>query len=321
LILFDDTALTNIALRALLRLMKPQSELISTLTDVQLLSDKASVKFYNEVDKEQEELKDMSKDGKIDEEETKAVKNIIKKWSRSCIVGDTGKPNEKNQAIFRNLNVVKLVMKLLKLQNEGHSYDNMFKSLYKFLKNFCLNNKKNQAIMFPYIKVLLQKHLKIDSGLIADLVMTIVDNNKELCAKIDSFFIARIMKELAEGNSSDKFLLLLDAVVEVENDFIKKNQDLVMLLLVKNKKTVINSFEDFKNDDQLTNLLKEKEKKERELEKYKLEKRKKKLEKNEGKEEEDDNPASDTNYMSADEETEDKESAKKKLEHLNITLH
>jgi len=38
---------------------------------------------------------------------------------------------------------------------------------------------------------------------------------------------------------------------------------------------------------------------------------KKKLEKNEGKEEEDDNPASDTNYMSADEETEDKESAKK----------
>jgi len=48
-----------------------------------------------------------------------------------------------------------------------------------------------------------------------------------------------------------------------------------MLLLVKNKKTVINSFEDFKNDDQLTNLLKEKEKKERELEKYKLEKRKK----------------------------------------------
>jgi len=76
--------------------------------------------------------------------------------------------------------------------------------------------------MFPYIKVLLQKHLKIDSGLIADLVMTIVDNNKELCAKIDSFFIARIMKELAEGNSSDKFLLLLDAVVEVENDFIKK---------------------------------------------------------------------------------------------------
>jgi len=84
-----------------------------------------------------------------------------------------------------------------------------------------------------------------------------------------------------------------------------------MLLLVKNKKTVINSFEDFKNDDQLTNLLKEKEKKERELEKYKVEKRKKKLEKNEGKEEEDDNPASDTNYMSADEETEDKESAKK----------
>jgi len=70
-------------------------------------------------------------------------------------------------------------MKLLKLQNEGHSYDNMFKSLYKFLKNFCLNNKKNQAIMFPYIKVLLQKHLKIDESLIADLIMTIVDNNKD----------------------------------------------------------------------------------------------------------------------------------------------
>jgi len=48
----------------------------------------------------------------------------------------------------------------------------------------------------------------------------------------------------------------------------KKNQDLVMLLLVKNKKTVINSFEEFKDDDQLTKLLKEKEKKERELEKF-----------------------------------------------------
>jgi len=93
-----------------------------------------------------------------------------------------------------------------------------------------------------------------------------------------------------------------------------------MLLLVKNKKTVINKFDQFKDDDQLTKLLKEKEKKERELEKFKMEKRKKKSEKNEGKEEDDDNPASDTNYLSADEETEDKESAKK-LGHLNITLH
>jgi len=76
--------------------------------------------------------------------------------------------------------------------------------------------------MFPHIKILLQKHLKIDSALVADLVMTIVDNNKELCAKIDSFFIARIMKELSEGKRSEKYLLLLDAVVEVENDFIKK---------------------------------------------------------------------------------------------------
>jgi len=33
-----------------------------------------------------------------------------------------------------------------------------------------------------------------------------------------------------------------------------------------------------------------------------MEKRKKKLEKNKGKEEEDDNPGSDTNYLSADEE-------------------
>jgi len=45
LILFDDSSLTNLSLRALIRLIKPQSELISTLNDVQLLSDKASVKF------------------------------------------------------------------------------------------------------------------------------------------------------------------------------------------------------------------------------------------------------------------------------------
>jgi len=101
LILFDDSALTNIALRALLRLMKPQSELISTLTDVQLLSDKASVKLYNDIDKEQEKLKDMSKDGKIDDDEIKAVKNIFKKWSRSCVVGDTGKANEKKSSNFQ----------------------------------------------------------------------------------------------------------------------------------------------------------------------------------------------------------------------------
>jgi len=93
----------------------------------------------------------------------------------------------------------------------------------------------------------------------------------------------------------------------------KKNQDLVMLLLVKNKKIVINKIEMFEEDDQLTGLLAQKKKKELEIEKSKMEKRKKKLEKNKGKEEEDDNPGSDTNYLSADEEKDIDQEKKNKL--------
>ncbi|KAJ3028703.1 UNVERIFIED_CONTAM: hypothetical protein HDU68_001052 [Siphonaria sp. JEL0065] len=116
---------------------------------------------------------------------------------------------------------------------------------FEFLYRFSNGNKQHMAILFDHFDLLIESTNPRLSGASPDISFgcvqvlgQILSQSVETCLRISEHHIAQIL-ELSHGRRSE-YIRLLKYIIRVEGRVLKRNQALIMKLLLENRKLYIN---------------------------------------------------------------------------------
>ena len=161
----------------------------------------------------------------------------------------------KNQNIMLNLGVDKPVRNMLRLhlgrdtsrrdrgEIEADSptspvLRDLFQACYTFLKMLVRHNARCQKELFPYIMTFAD-HIGIERLNVADTISEIVRDNGSLCGKVPEGLFKHFVYAISVWGRRSRWLTFFLTFLIIEDRPVKRNQDMILRLLLEEKEAVL----------------------------------------------------------------------------------
>ena len=255
---FHDKELTTRAMSLLLRNMSQRNALAETLKEVQLLVYPAAAKVYHEctfVIRRFSGLQKFISAGKASayEEVSMLLKRLTNYVTES--VDNQKDIVVKNQSIMLNLGVDKPVRNMLRLyigrdtsrRDRGEleadipsspELRDLFQDCYTYLKTLAARNPRCQKTLFPHIMTFAD-HMGIEKLNVADTISEIVRDNKRLCSKVPEGLFRHFIFSVRVWGRRARWLTFFLIFLTIKDRPIKRNQDMILRLLLEDKEAVL----------------------------------------------------------------------------------
>ena len=255
---FQDLQLTRQACALLLRNMSQRSRVTEDLRKTQVLVYPAAVKVYYETQHSIARFTALKKHLAADEDAAyKEAHALLARLTGYLTLSDST-PQEivlKNQRIMLNRELDEPVTDLLLLNLERDSSArealseanraerdadpptnvrrrDLFQACYNFLKALSKGNAQAQAKLFPQIGTF-SEHMGIRELNVADTIREIVRDNGRLIAQVPESFFRHFVQAILTWGRKARWLNFFEVFLEIDGSPFKRNQDLVLRLIME----------------------------------------------------------------------------------------
>ena len=156
----------------------------------------------------------------------------------------------KHQDVLRNLDAHSVVLGLLQLPLEripcpgeldtvsDEERKRLFQTCYDFLRVFCKGNTTNQEIVFSQTELFFA-HVGIAKLDVASTIAESVRDNRELSAQVNEKILRKFVQTIVRYGKRARWLHFLETFVVVNGRPLKRNQDMIMRLLLQEEDEVV----------------------------------------------------------------------------------
>lgn len=185
----------------------------------------------------------------------KKTEAILERLSNLCVShGPSGKKNRKHeQRLLRNMGAHTVVLELLQIpyeKNEDLRMEEIMAQAHEFLRNFCLSNTQNQALLHKHLDLFLTPGLKE-----AHTLRYIFMENSALCYEVTEKVVQHIIHCIETQGRHVEYLKALQTLMKAEGQSIRKTQDLVMAELVNVGEDVLVFYSDPQSFNALVDMM------------------------------------------------------------------
>ena len=263
---YDDSLLSSKAFLLLNRHMSQRTAFVKAISNAQILAYPEVIKVFLQAEKETSELRReikwlLSDDHQRQAQAFEHCNTTVKSLTSLCTLGaeidvpgsERLRVHEGNiikfQTILRNLNVLDDVIRIVSLplakKSDGSESEHaqliheklagLFNKCFYFLKMWCTNVAENQLMLFPHLESFISL-MGLEGINVADLICSILLNNKQLLNQLDTKFVHVAFKVIAQHGQKARWLRLPDTLLTCSDQPIKRNQNLVIkgMMLAKN---------------------------------------------------------------------------------------
>lgn len=289
---FNDNAMTKSCLSILFRNMSQRPAMLNQLKEVQILVFPQAAKVYKEVEyiitrfsacqkfifksasREQSARRSEAPSQEEVQQEQDAYKEVSQLLQRMTKYVTVSKDNAreivlKNQAIMLNLEVDTPVRRLLELnlrrdtsrRDQGEleadtpgseQLRDLFQDCYTFLKFLTKGNPTVQKRMFPFIAKFAE-HVGIEKLNVSDTIAEIVRDNPKLAGRIGEQLFSKFIYAVKIFGRRARWLNFLQPFLIVKNKTpVKRNQDVIVRLLLDEKEAIVDLSCDYRNSEYLS---------------------------------------------------------------------
>ena len=256
---FKHAAMTKSCLTLAIRNMSQRVALTRALDDVQILVFPTAVKVYHETLFIIKTLGSLHKQLNADKAEAyQEAIGLLARMTKYLVesITNTREIVMKNALIMLNLDVDRSVRNILSLYLERDTSRrdqgeleadipvnlprrDLHQACYTFLKVLAHKNPKAQEKLFEHINFFVIEHMGLEKLNVADTVSEIVRNNTGLCARISESFLRLFINAIKTWGRRARWLSFLEVFILVNGQPLKRNQDLILRLLLEEQDTVI----------------------------------------------------------------------------------
>ncbi len=238
---YDYPPLSTMAANLLIRHNTQRAILVDAFKQVQVLVSDESVKTYERVQKLVEQLRVLGS-GDIDDDNVGEVLDVLKQWIVLC---KDPEHRCENQRILFNLSAHTAVIKLC--QNPFHDIGvedetNINTYAFHFLMHLCKGNSKNQTELFEHFDFFATYLDRVPR--VAELLAELVRNNARNIMLISERQIQNLVNFVALGHQQARFLECLMATCTLNGSPVRRNQVMVMRLVLEQGKQTLVLFND-----------------------------------------------------------------------------
>ena len=123
----------------------------------------------------------------------------------------------------------------------------LFQACYTLLKNLCRKSRKAQSKLFPFITIFAD-HMGIEKLNVADTIAEIVRDNSRLCNQVHESFFIKFIAAIKVWGRKSRWLRLFSVFIDISGRPMKKNQDLVLGLMLEERDAVVDLTCDYSSD-------------------------------------------------------------------------
>ena len=230
------------SLQLLFKVARPHQRLVSSLRKTTLLLLPSHCELFSKVMSHKSRIEHLISDNDISKEDTSILMNIMKDLICMCVVDRNPEKNDSGaQFIFYKTKFHETIFELLKLDRR-HGSMPLFKVAYWFLRQMCLNYKKNQDALFPFLEYMLDDMRKgVGSSLVIQFML---QNNVELIERIKLDHVKQIIERMEETRNY-RYVNLLDALIKYKDEenkvqYIASSQNMVVDSIFQARSTLWN---------------------------------------------------------------------------------
>ncbi|HLD77441.1 MAG TPA: hypothetical protein VJB16_00285, partial [archaeon] len=257
LVLYDSAELARSAAALMVRFYNQQQELQDALQNVQILVTERNVSTYEFVASQLNELRHLL--GSFSASSCDPIVRILRALKNLCVKYNT--PFSHNQRILRNLDAHTVVFELLRAPFDPRApgtvaaRHELAESVFDLLGAFCLENADNQACLFEYLDEFLR--LLPDYQSVAATLAQVFRNNRSLCSQLTEGQLRKIVNTIASGCRFPRFLRLLETLTMVNGRPVRRNQTLVLKMLMEQQADTLVLFNDPESAQERNRLIRE----------------------------------------------------------------
>lgn len=156
----------------------------------------------------------------------------------------------KHQDVLRDLGVHRCALRILQLplarEKRRHALDeaidevrrDLFVLCHNFLEAFAAHNSRNQELLFQYIP-LFMNHIGIRKLDAASTIAAVVQDNTSLVAQMREVDLRVFVQSIAKFGKRARWLKMLQSVIEVKGQWVRRNQNIVLGLLLEQQDLVL----------------------------------------------------------------------------------
>jgi len=259
LCLFKNTKLTSLATQVLMRHMSQRMRVIDDLAKTQVLVYPAAVKVYEETTFALKRLTSLKKYLSTDDPAAyKEAMDLLKRMTdyMQVTVDNPKHIVQKNQRILLNRELDEPIVDLLRLnlerdttQRDGGEIEadpalnierrDLFQACYDFLKHLCAyGHTRAQEKMFKFLMPF-SDHMGIQGLNVAGVLQEIVRDNPTLCTQVQEAFFRHFIFSILTYGRKPRWLSFFEVFVSIDGNPSKRNQDMLLRLLLEEKDTII----------------------------------------------------------------------------------
>jgi len=257
---FNNTRLTTLASQVLIRHMAQRMRVIDDLRLSQVLVMPAAVKVYEETTFAINRLTSLKKKLAADEPAAyEEAMNLLKRMTdyMRITVNNPKDIVQKNQKIMLNREldepVVDLLRLNLKVDDSARTKENnidadpatniplrdLFQACYDFLKFLCMHgHTKAQEKLFDCVGMF-SNHMGIQGLNVADTLQEIVRDNAALCGQVKEDFYRHFVFCIMTYGRKARWLSFFNVFLSIRGNPSRRNQDMILRLLLEEKDAVI----------------------------------------------------------------------------------
>jgi len=257
---YEYDPLVQEAFRTLIRNFNQREIMLKALHGTQLLISEESERIYNQVKHNCDTISRLIS-SKMSPESEKTVLDCMLDLEKIALK-EKGVPNSINQQILRSANAHDVAHRLLRLpfSNElpkEQGRRDIFLSCYRFLLNFALKNGQNQSLLLNHVDFYMsQMGVKLKA---ADTITEIFRDNRQVCSQIEERTVRHFSEIIANRGQFPRYLRFLQIIITPEGRSLKRNQDLVLKMLLKRGDKIFVLFDDPEGKKERNKLFAERE--------------------------------------------------------------
>ena len=256
------------AAQLLIRQFFQRSEVKKSLYSVQILISSANVETYQRAKGQVERLqklttfKDSSGERVIQVEELDEIKSLLLDLTSLCSKNDGSENNPEHQRILANADAHEAVVRMLRIPlsrfpdpdgNGVFMREDLITECFTFLAKLCSNHPGNQTILFQHLELFLQ-FLTVNT-VVGVCIKEIFLNNRTLCAQVSETQVRAIVNVIAEGFKYPHFIDILEVVCTQDGVPLRRNQKLVLKMLLEKQSDALVLFKDQDSQEQRNSLI------------------------------------------------------------------
>ena len=256
---YKHTEMTNLATQVLVRHMSQRTRVINDLRLAQVLVLPAAVKVYEETTFAIDRLTSLKKNLDTGRPDAYCAAMLLLERMTAYMKITPENPFaivQKYQKIMLNRELDEPIVDLLRLNLERDTSRrdsgerevdpatnaqrrDLFQACYNFLESLCAHgHTRAQQKLFPFLGVF-SDHMGIEKLNVADTLREIVRDNVALCAQIPETFYRHFTYCILTWGRKPRWLQFFEVFLSINGNPSKRNQDMILRLLLEEKDALI----------------------------------------------------------------------------------